>query len=236
MGQSAVQRHRCDVTPGITSAAQTGCPRFMPSSRDILVLLLKVWALFEEDFQDCSEGSGAALVSIWSVSSGWSELPRTPRARHPMSSISKWSLQQYQEPESRVQCTLYHPQCHIFVSISFTDNSPTQQELEAHGNHRERWGLAHFYFFLFIWFICFASNFYTENCESIRNLRKPMPWRKYYLLGEQFISLPICIKIVFLKMSVVFLWLIIKVMVWRHPTQSLLQPSTNCLHRAPHIP
>lgn len=32
--------------------------------------LFKVWAFFQEDFQDCRQGSGDVLTSVWSVSPG----------------------------------------------------------------------------------------------------------------------------------------------------------------------
>lgn len=56
---------------------------------------------------------------------------------------------------------------------------------------------------------------------------------KKILSGKQFIFLLICIKIVVLRMTIVFLLLLTKIMV---PTQPLLQPSTNCLHQAPLYP
>lgn len=110
--------HRCcNATPGTAALplSSQGCPHFMPQSHEILMLLFKVWAFFQEDFQDCRQGSGDALTSVWSVSPRRSELPIMNFDQPLIYSLSR--PQRYISPPSQpVQCfSLLH---YIFFLVS----------------------------------------------------------------------------------------------------------------------
>lgn len=116
--------HRCcNATPGTAALplSSQGCPHFMPQSHEILMLLFKVWAFFQEDFQDCRQGSGDALTSVWSVSPRRSELPSKTGAHQPVSSVWRCSI-----PSSKSQRAEFNVlfitsrDKFIFVSITFT--------------------------------------------------------------------------------------------------------------------
>lgn len=146
------------LPPSLTAAqpAHASC-----HSHKILMLHFKVWAHFQEDFQDCRQGSGDALTSVWSVSPGWWEFPGMPGAHQPVSSVWRCSIPSSKSRTAGLNILFISPRDKfIFVSISFTSKCCIKQELKAHRNHREKWSFSPFYFFisfLFIWFICFAS-------------------------------------------------------------------------------
>lgn len=150
-GTVGTEGHRCcNRTPGTaalprsTQPAHTSC-----QSHKIPTLLFKVWAFFQEDFQDCRQGSGDVLMSVWSLSPGWSELPSMPGALQPVSRVWRCSTPHSKSQSAEFNVLFTTPRDKfIFLSFSFAAKCCIEEEFKAKENHREKWSFSPFYFFL----------------------------------------------------------------------------------------
>lgn len=187
----------CNRTPGAAALPHSSpaCPHFLPHSHKILMLLFKVWALFQEDFQDCRQGSGDALTSVWSVSPGWSEIPGMPRAHQPVSSVWGCSIPSSKSQSAEFNILFITPRDKfIFVSISFTD------KWQYHAGTQGPWksqGEVKLFSLLVLFFNSFGS--FVFHAEEIGAIKK--------ILHLSYNAFLFCyaLKLCFLKITMVFL-------------------------------
>lgn len=119
---------------------------FMPLSHKILVLLLKVWALFQGDFQDCRQGGGATLnvnleCQLWQLrasryaQSAWGRVQRLQVQRSAVQGAREQSL----------MCCLSLPGPNLFLRLSVSQRTVVSSRNSGPTESQGGWSLAHFF-------------------------------------------------------------------------------------------